>query len=165
MSEAFVALQSDLVEEVAASPAARFYVVSKRKLTILFVATFGLYGVYWQYKLWSRFKHAAPSDSEDAGMWPVMRAIFGVFFIHPLFGQVKRHSKDAAALAEWKAGAHQIPHPTLAHSLGRRIPFDLAPAGADSSTMPGVRSPCSLTLKVISSSRRKACTSTVSPTL
>jgi hypothetical protein len=35
-----------------------------------------------------------------------MRAFFGIFFVHSLFGRIKQHSQDDAALAGWKAGSH-----------------------------------------------------------
>lgn len=33
-----------------------FYVVSKRKFTILFLSTIGLYYLYWFYKNWDRYQ-------------------------------------------------------------------------------------------------------------
>ena len=57
-----------------------FYVVSLKKFLILFLGTFGFYTVYWFYKHWNMYKH---SSNED--MWPVMRAIFSIFFTHSLF--------------------------------------------------------------------------------
>jgi hypothetical protein len=60
-----------------------FYVASPRKFVILFAATFGLYQLYWFYKNWSLYKKWS-GDS----IWPVMRAIFSIFFAHTLFRSV-----------------------------------------------------------------------------
>ncbi len=49
-------------------------------------------------------------------------------------------------------------------ALGRLIAADLRPATACARLMPGTRSPCRVTSKAISSSRRNACTVTRSPT-
>lgn len=104
MSEAFPDLEPDLFEETAGRPVP-FYVVAKPKFIILFIATMGLYGVYWLYRQWSCVKAAAPFQS-TTDISPVMRAIFGVFYIHSLFGEVKQHSRGAANLAGWKPGIH-----------------------------------------------------------
>lgn len=104
MSEALPEMEQDLFEETAGRPAP-FYVVANRKFIVLFVATMGLYGVYWQYKQWSCVKAATQFES-NADISPVMRAIFSVFFFHSLFGEVKQHSRGAANLAGWRAGTH-----------------------------------------------------------
>ncbi|NQZ57260.1 MAG: hypothetical protein HRT88_07300 [Lentisphaeraceae bacterium] len=60
-----------------------YYVVSPKKFLILFISTMGIYGVYWFYKNWSLYKTA-----NDEKMWPVMRGIFSIFFVHSLFRSV-----------------------------------------------------------------------------
>src|SRR5689334_3319399 len=59
-----------------------FYVVSPMKFLIMMVGTMGLYTLYWFYKNWSLLnrKHKA--------YWPVMRAVFAIFFTHALFREV-----------------------------------------------------------------------------
>jgi len=57
-----------------------FYIVSPKKFLILFIGTFGTYAVYWFFKHWSQYK-----KSENEDMWPIMRGIFSIFFIHSLF--------------------------------------------------------------------------------
>lgn len=79
-----------------------FYVVSRRKLAILFIATFGLYAVYWFYKNWSLYRdHASWSPENRPSVWPVPRAIFVVFFIHSLFSKVKEFGHDKPPVAAW----------------------------------------------------------------
>ncbi|NOU51439.1 hypothetical protein HG263_12955 [Pseudoalteromonas sp. JBTF-M23] len=57
-----------------------FYVVSQRKFLILFIGTFGMYAFYWFFRHWQLYKN---STNED--MWPIMRALFSIFFAHSLF--------------------------------------------------------------------------------
>ncbi|MEW6982517.1 hypothetical protein AAD001_07675 [Colwelliaceae bacterium 6471] len=57
-----------------------FYVVSPKKLLVLFIGTCGMYTVYWFFKHWSQYKQSANED-----MWPIMRGIFSIFFTHSLF--------------------------------------------------------------------------------
>jgi hypothetical protein len=63
--------------------AAAFYVVSVPKLTILFIATLGVYGVYWFYRNFSIRKRAFGLDIS-----PVARGIFSLFFAHELFREM-----------------------------------------------------------------------------
>jgi len=72
-----------------------FYVVSPRKFLILFFATLGMYQMYWGYKNWQLYRQAT-----DEKLWPVPRAIFGVFFMHSLFGNVATHNPEDAP-GEW----------------------------------------------------------------
>jgi len=60
-----------------------FYVVSSKKFAILFLATSGLYTVYWFYKNWSRYK-----TQTQENIWPVPRSIFSIFFVHSLFRHI-----------------------------------------------------------------------------
>jgi len=57
-----------------------FYIVSPQKFLILFIGTFGLYGLFWFYQHWSLYK-----KSVNGSMWPIMRALFSIFFVHALF--------------------------------------------------------------------------------
>lgn len=57
-----------------------FYVVSAQKFVILFLGTAGLYMTYWFYKQWECYKRTHQSKH-----WPIMRALFSVFFVHSLF--------------------------------------------------------------------------------
>lgn len=71
-----------------------FYVVSQKKFLILFISSFGMYTVYWFYKHWSQYKKSTNKD-----MWPVMRGIFSIFFVHSLFSlfEDKYEKKTGAA--------------------------------------------------------------------
>ena len=51
--------------------------------------TFGLYAVWWQFKVWRFLK-----EKEDLDIYPVARAIFSLFFIHSLLGRIDNEAKD-----------------------------------------------------------------------
>ena len=79
-----------------------FYVVSRKKLAILYLATLGLYGIYWFYKNWSNYKNCSSDKfNVDRSIWPVARGIFSIFFTHALFREIKAYGRDKEALAEW----------------------------------------------------------------
>jgi hypothetical protein len=80
-----------------------FYVVSQRKLTILFLATLGLYAIYWFYKNWDRYKDKWPYASEvGSTIWPVPRAVFSVFFVHSLYRKIKTHGQEKPPVTTWR---------------------------------------------------------------
>lgn len=75
-----------------------FYVVSKKKFLILFFSTFSLYGIYWNFKNWSLYK-----KYHNDNMWPIMRAIFSVFFTHSLFSEIDSRLKKINTEFSWNA--------------------------------------------------------------
>jgi len=84
-----------------------FYVVSKRKLAILFLATSSLYVLYWYYKNWDRYKSRHPEASQFGSMVsPVPRAVFWMFFTHALFRKVKAYGHALPQVAGWRSGWH-----------------------------------------------------------
>ena len=74
----------------------RFYLVSRAKLSILFMATIGLYALYWFYAHWRHFK-----DVTGENIWPLPRAIFYVFFTHSLFGKVESYLNEQQIEHRW----------------------------------------------------------------
>lgn len=60
-----------------------FYIVATRKFWILLLSTVGTYQIYWFYRHWKAQKAATGER-----MWPLMRAIFVVFFTHSLFRRI-----------------------------------------------------------------------------
>jgi hypothetical protein len=74
----------------------RYYVVSIAKFWTLYIGTFGLYGIYWFYRHWAQFKRATKGDE-----WPVMRAIFSVFFVHALFREINQTLTRAKSSFRW----------------------------------------------------------------
>jgi hypothetical protein len=60
-----------------------FFAVSPLKLVVMSLCTFGLYEVFWFYWNWKMLK------SQGHDVWPVPRAIFGIFFCHSMFGEIR----------------------------------------------------------------------------
>ncbi len=90
-------------EPVATADEAAFYVVSRRKLIILFIATMSFYSFYWFYKNWEQYrKHGSASEDARDAIWPIPRAIFSIFFIHSLFRKVKALGPDQPKVAAWR---------------------------------------------------------------
>lgn len=76
---------------------AEYPLVSPTKFLILCVSTFGLYGLWWQYKAWRFFKQWQRTDT-----WPVARAIFSLFTFYELLetiNRLARHSGGNTPLA------------------------------------------------------------------
>ncbi|MBB5211589.1 hypothetical protein [Microbulbifer hydrolyticus] len=73
-----------------------FYVVSGTKFLVLMIGTFGLYEVYWFYRHWKNY-----SVCHNESMWPVMRAIFSVFFAHSLSSRIDASLKAADKQYRW----------------------------------------------------------------
>ena len=76
-----------------------FYVVSGFKFLALMIGTFGLYEFYWFYKQWKNY-----SLCHNESMWPVMRAIFSIFFAHSLFNTIDASLKSADKQYRWYPG-------------------------------------------------------------
>jgi len=75
------------------------YVVSVSKLVMLFLATFGIYGVYWFYKHWDRQRQAY-----GLSIWPIARGIFAIFFTHSLFKAIDVSARQNNVSPSWDAG-------------------------------------------------------------
>ncbi|WP_051311804.1 hypothetical protein [Zooshikella ganghwensis] len=88
--------ESVLVENT--NEVASFYVVSPRKFLILFIATFGLYTLYWFYEHWRQLKTRTKEN-----IWPVPRAIFSIFFTHSLFRRIDKAAKVTGEAFSWSA--------------------------------------------------------------
>jgi hypothetical protein len=89
-------------QPVATADEAAFYVVSRRKMVILSIATMGMYGFYWFYKNWDQYRnHGSASEDARESIWPIPRAIFSVFFVHSLFRKVKAAGMDSPKVAAW----------------------------------------------------------------
>lgn len=96
----YAAPLSNLDQQTYAGTEPRFYVVSTRKLLVLYFITIGLYHLYWNYKNWALHNRAT-----GEGVWPVPRAIFSIFFTHSLFRDISQHDVTHER-AEWNAGSN-----------------------------------------------------------
>jgi hypothetical protein len=98
---------TELEKLIAASEGPMFYVVSKRKLSILFLSTFSMVVLYWYYKNWDCYKGKHPEASRfGSTISPVLRAGFWMFFTHALFGKIKAHGREHPQIARWRNMLH-----------------------------------------------------------
>ena len=67
----------------------RFFAVSKLKLTILSLCSFGIYGLYWFYKNWEAEKNHP--GGEDIS--PFSRTLFAPFYAYSFFQKVNEEAK------------------------------------------------------------------------
>ena len=81
--------QPDDVENIEAENQPEFFPVSEGKLITLYILSFGLYGIYWFYKNWK-----LQQPKMDKKIFPVMRAIFSIFFTHALFNRINKSAEN-----------------------------------------------------------------------
>lgn len=72
------------------------YRVHIRKFWILYLATLGMYGLYWNYKHWALIKQA-----RSGNQWPVARAIFSIFFTHALYREINDLLPSGDSRSRW----------------------------------------------------------------
>lgn len=84
------------VVDVPAAP--EFFVVSQRKLLIMYIGTLGLYGFYWFYRNWRGYR-----DSTRAAVWPLPRSVFNIFFVHSLFRLIRKSSEHETGIERWRS--------------------------------------------------------------
>ncbi|MCD9027754.1 hypothetical protein LDO26_06000 [Luteimonas sp. BDR2-5] len=89
-------IRAPVIPAVAAQP---FYVVSTTKFCVLYFATFGLYGVYWFYVHWQRYRQGRTET-----IWPVPRAVFSIFFAHALAGRIDDQLRLGLRAYRWSPG-------------------------------------------------------------
>jgi hypothetical protein len=83
-----------------------FYVVSMTKYLVLFLATLGMYKIYWHYKNWALYREwqrSRPNGDDD--LWPIPRGIFSIFFTHSLFREVKAYGDMEGRELDWNPDA------------------------------------------------------------
>ena len=71
------------------SPVEEQYNISVGKFVFLSFITFGLYQLWWTYKAWRFFK-----QKQDLDITPPLRALFGLFFLWPLFTRIKNFAEE-----------------------------------------------------------------------
>lgn len=86
--------EADLQNDNQVNP--DYYVVAPKKFVVLFVATFGVYSLYWFYKNWQLYRLRT-----EKNIWPVMRAIFSIFYVHSLFEIIDSKLKDTNSSFKW----------------------------------------------------------------
>lgn len=77
-----------------------FFPTSTKKLIILYIATLGIYPVYWFYKQWKYQQKVM-----DKKIIPILRSIFLVFFTHSLFRNIEAAAEKKNIAVSWGANA------------------------------------------------------------
>ncbi len=75
-----------------------FFPVSIRKLVVMSTATFGIYLVYWAYKNWQLIK-----ARDGIAIQPFWRAVFFIFFIHPLLEKIKNTANTSGVSTNYSS--------------------------------------------------------------
>ncbi len=122
----YIAPTSEL-EMASAHPNAigtEFYVVSIKKFLWLFVATFGIYALYWHYKQWEQYRRF-----HNEKMWPIARAIFAIFFIHKLTRNIDDCLRDNKTPYDWSPSAIATAYVVLSlvSNASNKIPDNVSP--------------------------------------
>lgn len=63
--------------------------ISTDKFLVLSIATMGLYTFWWSYKAWRFFQ-----QKDQLDISPVLRAIFGIFFLIPLYKRILHYARE-----------------------------------------------------------------------
>src|SRR5687768_13100689 len=109
VADAYKPPAADYDIQEASGAATAHYVVSVSKLVILFMATFGIYGVYWFYKHWDQQRHAY-----GLKIWPIARGIFAIFFTHSLFKAIHLSARQNGISPSWDPGTQATIYVVLA---------------------------------------------------
>lgn len=102
------------------SPGAMWFAVGPAKLTVMSLATLGLYQFYWFYRQWRRVRDAG----ED--VWPLPRSLFGVLFCYPLFRRIADSARGMGVPAAGP-GVLAAAYILLCLSSQLPMPFGLLP--------------------------------------
>lgn len=82
--------------EMVGSPPPTFYIVSKRKFLLLFIATHGWYLLYWLHRNWTLYRSAT-----GIKVLPMLRAILSVLFVYSLFSRIDRFIRASGRCYTW----------------------------------------------------------------
>lgn len=92
--------QAQVADPIDTTDVAPFYVVSERKFLLLFVATIGMYSLYWFWRHWKLHK-----IDKKLEIWPVPRACFPIFFAHSLNREIDHLLHRKQRRFAWSANA------------------------------------------------------------
>ena len=96
---------------------APFFAVAPWKVLLMCVVTMGLYQVYWFYANWRLVQRRERSE-----IWPVPRAIFGLFFCNALFQRMRRFGKERGVAGAESFSAGALATTWIIGSLAWRLP-------------------------------------------
>jgi hypothetical protein len=90
-SNVYQAPASEILPAKPEAAGVALYVVAPWKFNLLFWATMGIYGLYWNFKNWQYQK-----NHRGKNVQPVWRALFSVFFFGPLLKTINQENKGKA---------------------------------------------------------------------
>ncbi len=76
-----------------------YFSVSATKFLVMWVCSFGLYGIYWSYMQWSLIK-----KRERSNILPAMRSLFLIFFFYSLIQHVNATARSHDIKGQLSAG-------------------------------------------------------------
>jgi hypothetical protein len=80
-----------------------YFAVSTTKFVVMSMCTLSFYMIYWFYSHWRIIK-----DREGSDIFPVMRAIFAVFFVYSLFTNIRDDADRLGVKSVANVGAAAI---------------------------------------------------------
>jgi hypothetical protein len=98
----------------------RYYVVGVRKLAVLSLCTFGLYGLYWFYQQWRAYR-----DATGEVLSPGWRAVFSQIFSYFLFEKIKHELETDGEQPAFSPGFYAILYFILTSSWRLPAPWKL----------------------------------------
>lgn len=84
----------------SSTPQKPFYVVSMGKFSALFIATMGLYSIYWFYKHWHVLGAVQQKNTQ-----PILRTVFNVVFMPALCKALHNAEKEKGQHYNWNPQA------------------------------------------------------------
>jgi len=76
-----------------------YFSVSKPKLIVMSLCTFGIYEIYWFFKNWKLVK-----ERTGQNISPFWRAVFPIFFCYSLFNSIQHSANSHGVLSRMRPG-------------------------------------------------------------
>ncbi|MEG4802836.1 hypothetical protein QUB63_12245 [Microcoleus sp. ARI1-B5] len=73
-----------------------FFPVSRFKLFVMSIVTFGFYQLFWFYKNWQLLK-----AEDESNISPFWRTVFGTLYCYPLLAKIKNWAKSRSVYANF----------------------------------------------------------------
>lgn len=77
-----------MTDQDAVAPAPSYFPVSKTKLVVMSLCTFGVYEAYWFYQNWRRIK-----ERDGSAIRPFWRAVFSFIYCHACFQDIQTRAQ------------------------------------------------------------------------
>ena len=101
-------------DDSAAPQEASALSMAPAKLAIMYVATLGIYSVYWFYAHWAFYKRQLRMQIS-----PVARGIFSIFYANQLFKTLDNQARNLGYRPSWNPGQQAVLYVALV--MGARV--------------------------------------------